>query len=294
MTLVLCILMLLIPICYVSSGLVDKFQLHKGGHGADPLALLALGGVLALLAASPWLCWYMLTGKDIGSLKLWGLIFGNELIGLGYLLCYLLALRDDHPTHVLPYFQSIPVFGLLFAIPIVNEIPTLGMCAGIVLVTSGGILLSWDGKGFKWKIALLMLVSSMCYALYDVIFAHYGRQVGAPLGIMVGLICKGVWGLLLLCHPKIRHGFCCAVETQMKPQLLSELFCIIAWASTCVCFMYIAVAKVQSTLCIEPILILVMSWALSKWLPWHHTKCISTKLVISVLLLSVGGYLLYG
>jgi bacterial/archaeal transporter family protein len=88
---------------------------------------------------------------------------------------YLIALDDDEASVVVPLFQTIPIFGALFAYLFLGEtLTTQQMIAcGLIICGSMIITLELDEERkirFKRKILFLMLGSSILFAFYETLF----------------------------------------------------------------------------------------------------------------------------
>jgi drug/metabolite transporter (DMT)-like permease len=90
---------------------------------------------------------------------------------------YLNALRKEDTSTVVPIFQTIPIFGLIFGFFILGEELTGNQILAIFGVMLGAILLTLEFSEdrrirTRWIPLLLMLGASLCFALYDALFKY--------------------------------------------------------------------------------------------------------------------------
>ena len=87
---------------------------------------------------------------------------------------YLVALKDDETSLIVPLFQLIPVFSYLFGYFILGETLNIPQILGGVLIISGSFLLSFhphkNKVAFHRKVFFLMMLSSVFISLSSVIF----------------------------------------------------------------------------------------------------------------------------
>lgn len=97
------------------------------------------------------------------------------VINITAILFYLYAINREEASVAAPFFQIIPVFGYIFGYFIFGEILTSHQIIASLLIIMGAFILSIELREqqksrFKKRVVLLMLASSLCYALYFVLF----------------------------------------------------------------------------------------------------------------------------
>ena len=186
------------PFLYAITNHIDKYILEKYFKAGEEGALVlftALSTVIALPI-------FLFVDADVFSLDLKSrstLIFNGALVIL-CLIFYLKALRDDEPSMVVPYYQTIPLFGFILGYFILGE--TLGMkeivAAGLILI--GTTIISIDFRdgviSFKKRVAALMLASSLIFALMGVVFKLITGDEGgfwsSMFWVFIGNIIAGI------------------------------------------------------------------------------------------------------
>lgn len=160
---------ILAPALYGASAFVDRFLIEK--HIKSFLFLTILGG---LVAFSFGLLIFIFRGfpiMDVGQIGL--LIFSGVLFEIA-LLPYYKAISLEDASRVVPLFQVIPIFVLIFSFLILKEIPAKNELAGFFLILFGGFVLSiekFDFGIFKLrKFFWYVMLSGLLYALPGVIF----------------------------------------------------------------------------------------------------------------------------
>ncbi|MEM3404248.1 MAG: DMT family transporter [Nitrososphaeria archaeon] len=113
-------------------------------------------------------------------------------LGVGRLL-YFVAMKGIGVARSSAVIGSSPVFTVLLSIPILSDQPTINIVLGAVTVTSGIVLIS-GAKSFKCEKALVIaLVSTLSYALSNVV-SKAGLRVesdpflSAQVGSLSGLL----------------------------------------------------------------------------------------------------------
>lgn len=206
---------LLSPVFYALTNHLDKFIIEKylkGDEGDDSAGSLvlftSLFGILVLPVA------YLFDSAifSLGSYNIALLIF-TGILYLGALWLYLHALIDEEASNVVPFWQTSPIFGFVFAYIILGE--TLSILEGFaaLFIILGGALLSleWDDRGkisIKWKLAGTMLLSSLFFGLNDVLFKNVAFDASFAVSIFWTYVGFGLMGLFIYCiNSRYRHEF---------------------------------------------------------------------------------------
>jgi uncharacterized membrane protein len=261
----LCILV--VPFLYMVSNLVDKFQLRGDDVDSRPGALMALGGFFAIVGALPLGMWIYATGTPLGGLENAIPLLFNELLYLASMWIYLAAMKTEEPSRVVPYFQAIPVFGLVGAFLLLHEKMTAFQLLAVGMLAGGGFLLSFHKGKVKKKLVGLMLLSAALMAGYDVVFAEFGRDLSPAAAIFIALVAKMFWTIFILIGKQERRGFVLGLRTRLKVQAVSELACLLGDVGLCYFLLVFPVAFVQAISCTQPLFVLVAALLLSRFFP---------------------------
>lgn len=164
---------LLGPLAWSISNHLDKYLLSKHLHGTSKEAL-ALYSTLVGILVLPIACLLEAKIFDVNFSQILILIFSGVFSSIGIYL-YLCALENEEASLVVPFFQAIPVLGLIFGYVILGELLSITQLTGCAIVILGAIILSLEiteikRVTFKRKMFLLMLSSAFYYAAYEALF----------------------------------------------------------------------------------------------------------------------------
>lgn len=114
---------------------------------------------------------------------------------------YLFALEKDEASIVVPFFQTIPIFGFILGFLLLEETITKSQTVGSIIIIIGAILLSIDTKNFRFKkdISLLMIGSSLSFALYESLFKFVSIDDGFWVSTFWQYLGLLLFGIILLC-----------------------------------------------------------------------------------------------
>jgi drug/metabolite transporter (DMT)-like permease len=199
------------PLFWSLTNHLDKFLLSKHMQGVGKGALVLYStffGVIMLPIA------FIIDNSvfSIGHKNILILVVCGILSSFAIYL-YLYALEDEEASIVVPFFQTIPVFGYFMGLFFLGEHLTTSQIIGGLIIMLGAIILSFEitddnGVSFKRKITLLMFASSISFALYEVLFKLAAVEEGfwkATFWQYVGLFIFGL--CLFTCVKKYRSDF---------------------------------------------------------------------------------------
>jgi len=292
------ICVLIAPILYAVANLVDKLQLHGDSEDSEPLALMALGSVIGFAFIIPLGLFVYFTGRSLGEPHQIIAILANELTYNVAIFIYMMVLKKEETSNVIPWFQSVPMFGLVGAWLVLGEKLGASSITAIILVMVGGFVLSYQKQGFRKGLFGIMMLCSAVFAIYEVIFAEFGRDIDPYSAIFLTVAGKTLWSLPILVGKKERSGFMFGLKTRLKFQTVGELTNLFADITMCVCILHFPVALVQGACCTQPFFILIGAILLTKFCPWQKAVCeditgvtIARK-AIGISLLVLGGILM--
>ena len=197
---------------------------------------------------------------------------------------------------MVPFFQAIPVFGLIGAFLLLNEKMTVIQLLAVGMLTGGGFLLSFHKGKVKRKLVVLMLLSSALLAGYDVIFAEFGRDLHPASAIFITLAAKSFWTVFIFVGKEERRGFVLGLRTRLKLQSVSEISCMLADVSLCYFLLYFPVALVQAVSCTQPLFVFIAALLIARFFPKVICEEIQGLTVaqkaIAIILMVAGGIIL--
>src|SRR3989344_150523 len=129
-------LLLLPPMLWASASLIDRMLVDGDGKDARPGALMAIFGLFNLIAALLVGIWIALSGATLSVSCV--ALAANGITHTIAMWLYLHALRNEETSRVVPWFQIVPIFGVLGGTIVLGELPTLTQTAAILLLMIGG------------------------------------------------------------------------------------------------------------------------------------------------------------
>lgn len=198
-------------VLWVTGNIIDKYLIAKYAHDADDQTdvntlflfsslFTALTAVGALIFGEPF--------NTTVTLMLQGVVSGL-LFGL-YLILYLHAIARSELSRIIPIFQSIPIFGFIFAFLLLGETVTLiELCAAAVILSGASILSYHRGKGtFDFRAPLFILVASAALALQETLYKDVAIESGYWTGIFWSCVGLSIFGLVIYAiRPNSRAAF---------------------------------------------------------------------------------------
>lgn len=262
------------PLLYAVTNHIDKYILEKyfkaGGVGAVVL-FSALFSVIALPVV------YLIEPAvfSVGLTSI-ALLLVSGIVSIVCLILYLNALRDDETSMVVPFYQTIPIFGFIFGYFILGE--TLGpreLFAGL-LILLGTTIISLDFRGgaisFKKRVALLMTLSSLLFAIIGVVFKMVAIEEGFWLSLFWSIVGNVIIGIVLFLGVKsYRQQFLEAFRVNSTAVLaassLNELIFIAANGITVYAMLLAPIALVMAINSLQPIFVFLIGIVLTLFFP---------------------------
>lgn len=293
------------PLFWSFSNHTDKFLLNRQlkGIGKEALVLYStLFGLVVLPVA-------YFFNRDIFSIG-----FGNVVILIiaGCLsslaiYCYLYALEGDEASVVVPFWQTIPVFGFLLGFVFFGEILAANQYIGGAIVIFGAAVLSLEvtqlkSMKIKGKIALLMLASSLLFALYETLFKVVATDGGfwvATFWQYTGLF---IFGLMLFSsRKKYRTDFLFLMKKHnwglFSINVINEGTTIIGNTFYNFSLLLAPLALVMVTTGYQPIFVFLEGVLFTLFLPHIGRETLSLKhiahKIISIAIVFIGTYFMY-
>lgn len=153
---------------------IDKFLVNGVSKSSNNIkTLLVFSSLVAGLLFAP--IWLIFSKFSVG-ISLTSLLF-VFLAAIVYMLAtyfYLKALDNNDADVIVVMFQLIPVFSYILALIFFNEGLSIKQFIGSIIITLSAIIISIDieNKNSKTKLRplLLMMLSSLCFSLYYILF----------------------------------------------------------------------------------------------------------------------------
>jgi uncharacterized membrane protein len=293
------------PIFWSITNHIDKYLLsrHLAGIGKGALILYStLFGVFVLPII-------FFTGTKVLSITpLNALIMCVAgIISSVAIYLYLCALDLDEASIVVPFYQTIPVFGLALGYTLLNESITLMQILGGGIIILGGIILSieleWGHKiKFKGKVPILMLTSSFLFALYETLFKLAALDVGFLIGSFWHYTGMLIFGVLIYISVKpFRDDFHSLIKRHsigfFGLNVANESLTIIGNSFYNFAILLAPVALIMTTTGYQPVFVFIIGIILSYFFPTLSNEKI-TKFhlmhkTLAILLILIGTYALF-
>lgn len=286
------ILLIIPPFLFALSNILDKHLTLGEGDESSPESLLVVGGIFNIIVALPIFLFLFLKGYDIFVLPL---ILNGVLFTLAIWL-YLHALKIGETVSVAPWFQTIPVFGLIGGVLFLNEIPSLFQMLAIFLIMFGGFAVS-ASKNFKVnkKIVGLMLIASLLISINDIIFAYLGREVNISSALFSDILGKATWGMLFLLLHRVRKNIIFTIKDKLSVQSINEIVFIVGDAMFDIAKIYFPIALVQASANTQPLFVLLLTLFIYRFAPRYlqeEKESFHTIRIIGIFFMVVGGIFL--
>lgn len=189
---------------------------------------------------------------------------------------YYKAMALDDASRVIPLFQFLPVFTLLFSSIILHERLTSHQFMGFILITAGGILLAL--KKIDWRFLRLrksfwyMMASTVLYALSAVLFKFVVVQQNFWVSLGYDFVGEGAGAIILLLAVRAyRERVGAELKKIKRPAALllsiNEVAYIIARLASSYAILLAPVALVMAVGGVQPIFVLIYGTIISIWFP---------------------------
>lgn len=276
------------PLLWALVNHTDKFLLSGSVEGGKPGALMIISTVVGVAVSLI----VIVFKPDVLQIPLHAsitLIVTGILFSLNILL-YLFALNKSEATVVVPFYQLIPVIGLVLAYFILGEtVSVRELIAGVVILI-GALILSFEidaeeGFSFKYITSLFMIVASFLIALSEVIFKAEALESDFWTSIFWQHIGLGIFGVfLLIFFPTWRRDFVELIRTNSKKMFFlnagSEAISILGNLVFGFATLLAPIALVMLVNAYQPVFVFVIGIILTIFFPHISTEKISRKNLI--------------
>lgn len=291
------------PILYAATNHIDKYILEKY-FKAGEVGAVTLFSALFSIVAMPVVYLIEPAVFSIGLASTVVLI-ASGILAVTCLILYLHALRDDEASVVVPYYQTIPIFGFILGYFLLGE--TLGTreIFASVLILIGTIIISLDMSGgavkFKKRVALLMLLASLLFAVVGVAFKMIAIDEGFWPSLFWNLAGGVLLGIFIFITVKsYRKQFLTVFKVNSVPVLaacsLNEVIFIAADGVSVYATLLAPIALVMLVNGFQPIFVFLIGIILSLFFPKLGKESLSkndlAQKILAIGIIMAGTYLL--
>jgi uncharacterized membrane protein len=207
------------PILWAISVHFDKYLVERFFKHSNVAVLLVFTAFVGLLLLPfIWVFQPDVTSPSLGSIAL---IILSGIFYMTAMLLYLQALQSEEASVVAPFFQAGPLFGYVLAYFVLGETLSGRQMAGGVLIIVGALFVSikfarsapspagegGEGRGFKARLAALMLMCGFIMALSGLIFKIFAIEVAFWTTTFWMFVGEAIFGAALLMVSSYRRQF---------------------------------------------------------------------------------------
>lgn len=279
------------PFLYAITNHIDKYILEKYFKAGEVGAVVLFSALFSIVAL-PVIYIIEPSVFALGWLTKVVLMVSGSL-NVICLILYLNALRDDEASMVAPFYQTIPVFGYILGYFVLGEI--LGgkeILAGF-LILIGTTIISFDfseGKlRFKKRVAVLMTISSLLFAIIGVVFKMIAVDEGFWMSVFWSLSGNVIIGILIfLIIESYRKQFLTVFRVNSKAVLaassLNEIIFISADGMTAYATLLAPIALVMVVNGFQPIFVFAIGIILTLFFPKLGRESLSKRDLVQKIL----------
>lgn len=200
------------PVLWAISVHLDKYLVERFFKESSVAVLLVFTAFVGL-AFLPFIWFFEPNVAAIPPASI-GLIAVSGILYMGAMLLYLHALQGEEASVVAPFFQTSPLFGFVLAYLVLGETLSQLQMIGGGLIIVGALIVSIQfgrqpaaGRGFKARLALLMLACGFALALASLIFKVFAIRVDFWTTTFWMFVGEAAFGAGLLAVGEYRRQF---------------------------------------------------------------------------------------
>ncbi|MFA6227439.1 MAG: EamA family transporter [Candidatus Paceibacterota bacterium] len=289
------------PILNAVANHTDKYLITKYLKGGAVGSLIIFSSIFSVVAL-PIVLFFHPSVFNVSLIH--GIVLAiNGMLVVLAILCYFYALQKDEASYVVPFYQTIPIFGFILGYFILGEtISTIQIIASLVIIF-GATILSFEIGGekirFKKEVVLLMITASILFAVNGAIFKLIALDNGFWLSTFWSLIGKIILGVIFFVFIKsYRFQFMEMIKENKIAVLglnsLSETLFIVAESVTQYAILLAPLVLVLLVSSFQPLFVFVIGVALTIFFPNISQESISKKnilqKIIGIGLIIIGTY----
>ena len=297
---------LVAPILWSIVNHIDKYMLSKYLKERGVGALLIFSALSSVIILPFVLYFYHSEIFDIGGWDLATLLFIGFL-SAGAFYFYLVGMKEEETSIVVPLFQLVPVFGYFLAFLILGETLTTAQIFSSLLIMSGIIILTIEIDEenkirLKSRVLILIAISSFLFALHDTLFKKVAIVESFWVAVFWQYLSLTIFGLLILWGvKKFREDFLEMFRSTgarlLSLNVTSELLYILGNLTNNFAILLAPVALVLVVSSYQPLFVFIGGTLLTLLVPHIISEKISRRHLahkfISILIIIIGSYFLY-
>lgn len=191
---------LIAPALYAAANHTDKYLISRYFQDRGVGALIIFSAIFSVFALP---IVYLINPEVIGITATTALfLIFNGMLVVGSVIFYLYALRQDEASVVIPFYQTIPIFGFILGYFILGEAVKLPQVLGSLLIIFGAFILALQleegRRRFRATVVSFMLAASLLYAVNGILFKLFALNLGFWSPVFWMLAGKVLLGIILL------------------------------------------------------------------------------------------------
>jgi drug/metabolite transporter (DMT)-like permease len=292
------------PVLHALVNHFDKFLLSKYLKGGTVGALILFSSLFAVVVLPIIYIVDPSVATSASGTQIAILMVNGAFLTLA-ILFYLYALDTDEASYVAPFFQLIPVFGLIFGYFILGEVLVGNQLLGGCLILLGSLLLSIEltagNSRIKKKLAVLMIASSFFYAINAVIFKSVASDQGFINSVFWDMAGKFIFGVILFVFIRsYRKQFLYLIKSSgakvVGLNVINEVMSLVGEFALVFAVLLAPVALVQSVGGLQPMFVLFFGIALTLLFPKLVQETLERKYliqkIVGITVITLGVYFL--
>ncbi len=264
------LLALIPPLIWAAGNHGDKYSVDRFMQGRNPGSLIIFTGI----AAAPFALFVFLFHHILPvSLETAVVMIVSGLVLICSYIPYVHALKTDEATNTASLFQLVTPCVYILGLLILGErLPFLKLCAG-GLVFVGALILSFDFTKLhiRRRTLFLMLLASTMIASNVIMFKFFGLRTDFWTTCFYDMIGTTMGGMVLFGIAEYRRDFISAVREYRSKIILLSVAIEASGIFSRLLFGFITLsfpaALVQFMNGIQPLFIILIGIALTKWAP---------------------------
>jgi len=291
------------PLLYAVTNHIDKYILEKY-FKAGEVGALVLFSALSSAVALP-VVYFIEPGVFAMGLTSITLLTVSGILSIVCLILYFYALEEDEASMVVPFYQTIPVFGFILGYVVLGETLSPRELTAGLLILAGTTVISLDLRDgtirFKKKVASLMTLSSLLFAIIGVVFKMVAVDEGFWQSAFWSLVGDLIIGTALFFAVKsYRQQFLDVFRANSAAVLsinsANELIFMAADGVTAYATLLAPIALVMTINSLQPIFVFLIGIILTLFLPHLGKESMTrnhlTQKAVAIGIITVGTCLL--
>ena len=292
------------PFLYATTNYFDKYLLDKYFKVGESGAIILFSSLFAFVALpviyliDPAV--FSLSWTNIVVLTL------NGTLNIFCLILYFKSLQDSEVSMVIPFYQTIPIFGFILGYFILGEKIGMMEILACLLIILGTTIISLDLTGekirFKKKVVVLMLTASLLYAVNGVVFKMIAVDAGFWSSAFWGFVGKvALGGLIFVLVKSYRYQFLEIFKKNSSTVLslvsLNEVIFIAAEGVSIYATLLAPIVLVMTVNGFQPFFVFLFGILLTIFFPKIGKEVLEKKVLIQKIVaiaFIIGGTLLLG